>query len=247
MKSVDTAALCHSLMKADSEEEVVALLMEAGYWKNPDVWRFYGDNENNFSSIGNQQSRPDAAFAEKLVNAVDARLMGECLAKGIDPEGEDAPQSTQQAVAWFFDSEVNVNSERAGNVREWPDTKRTQVARGITVCATGPSGRGSKPCFSIADIGEGQSPDTMPKTFLSLGDSNKLRIPFVQGKFNMGGTGVLRFCGQHNLQLIVSRRDPRIASIANDGIDCDKWASQSFGGKTLRRGVEAQSIRTWHP
>jgi hypothetical protein len=50
----------------------------------------------------------------------------------------------------------------------------------------------------------------MPETLLSLNKSNKLRIPFVQGKFNMGGTGVLKFCGRHHLQLILTRRNPRV-------------------------------------
>jgi hypothetical protein len=52
----------------------------------------------------------------------------------------------------------------------------------------------------------------MPETLLSLNRSNKLRIPFVQGKFNMGGTGVLKFCGRHHLQLILSRRNPTIVN-----------------------------------
>jgi glycosyltransferase involved in cell wall biosynthesis len=46
-------------------------------------------------------------------------------------------------------------------------------------------------------------------TFMSVNRSKKLRIPFVQGKFNAGGdTGVLQFCGEKNMQLIVSRRHP---------------------------------------
>jgi hypothetical protein len=56
----------------------------------------------------------------------------------------------------------------------------------------------------------------MPDTFLSLTKSNKLRIPFVQGKFNMGGTGVLQFAGHNNLQLLISKRDPEIAKYEND-------------------------------
>jgi hypothetical protein len=75
--------LCHALMRADSELEVVRILTEAGLWENRRVWRLYGDRENNFSTIGNQQNRPDAALGEKLVNSVDARLMHECLARGI--------------------------------------------------------------------------------------------------------------------------------------------------------------------
>lgn len=203
--------LCLALMAADAEQEVVDLLMKAGYWDDPRVWRPYGDNESNYSIIGNQQSRSDAALVEKVVNSVDARLLNECLAQGTDPESRDAPKSIQQAVARFFEPEINSESRTAGRLEEWPDSKRTDVARGITLAATGVGPKQGRPSFSLADVGEGQSPDDFPSTFLSLPEkSNKLRIPFVQGKFNMGGTGALRFCGTHNLQLIVSRRNPAI-------------------------------------
>ena len=43
-----------------------------------------------------------------------------------------------------------------------------------------------RPCLTVADQGEGQTPDTFPDTFMSIQRNNKLRIPFVQGKFNMG-------------------------------------------------------------
>ncbi len=64
---------CLSLMRADSETAVVEVLAVAGLWDNKRVWRLYGDRENNFSTIGNQRNRPDAALVEKLVNSVDAR------------------------------------------------------------------------------------------------------------------------------------------------------------------------------
>ena len=70
--------LCLALIEADTEEEVIRLLRDAGYWDNRAVWRYYGDSENNFATGGNQQSRPDAALVEKLVNSIDARLMNEC-------------------------------------------------------------------------------------------------------------------------------------------------------------------------
>lgn len=202
--------LCLALTRADTEEEVVKLLTEAGFWENASAWRYYGDYENNYNTIGNQQSRPDAALVEKLVNSVDARLMNECLIRGIDPEGESAPESIVEAVAAFFEPGSQPKSLIAGRIRNWPDAKRTEVARGITFAATGASPQEGNPSFTIADCGEGQTPERMAETFLSLTKSNKLRIPFVQGKFNMGGTGVLKFCGRHNLQLIVSRRNPAI-------------------------------------
>ncbi|HEX3856455.1 MAG TPA: hypothetical protein VHY30_04060 [Verrucomicrobiae bacterium] len=66
--------LCLALMRADSETEVIRILTEAGYENDRRVWRLYGDRENNYSTIGNQQNRPDAALVEKMINSVDARM-----------------------------------------------------------------------------------------------------------------------------------------------------------------------------
>src|SRR5690606_33411580 len=43
-------------------------------------------------------------------------------------------------------------------------------------------------------------------TFLSLVRGNKINIQFVQGKYNMGGSGALVFCGKKRYQLIASKR-----------------------------------------
>src|SRR3990172_3070652 len=123
--------LCLALMAADSEEDVIKLLRGAGYWEDREVWRYYGDHENNYNTIGNQQSRPDAALVEKLVNSVDARLMNECLLRGIDPEGPNAPKTILQAVAMFFDEGISLKSASAGRLSERPDSKRTEVASGL--------------------------------------------------------------------------------------------------------------------
>jgi len=199
--------LCLALLRCDTEDEVVALLSEAGYWSDKEAWRYFGDFENNWSTIGNQQSSPHAALVEKLVNAVDATLMGHCYAAGFEPTSIEAPKSMRAAVAQFFENLTLEESPYAGLIRNWPPVKRTKVAQSITLVATGSN---SKPCFTISDSGEGQTPDDMPKTLLSLNKDNKLRIPFVQGKFNMGGTGVFKFCGEpHKLQLVISRRNPK--------------------------------------
>lgn len=214
MENEQIKNLCLSLMHADTEKEVIDILNSVGYWEDKTVWRFYGGIENNYSTIGNQQARPDAALIEKLVNSVDARLMNECLIREIDPEGPQAPQSIQEAVAAFFEDNKQKNA-RAGSIKEWADKKRTEIARGITLTATGATAREGNPCFTISDCGEGQTPEMMPETLLSLVRENKLRIPFVQGKFNMGGTGALKFCGRHGLQLILTRRNPEILRLRN--------------------------------
>ena len=220
--------LCLNLIHAESEKQVIEHLSNAGYWKRNEVWRYFGDNENNFSTIGNQMSSAEAALIEKLVNSVDARLTGRCLEEGIDPESNNAPKTIQDAVARFFGPD-GPSSGRASFIREWPDLYRLEVARGITLAATGARPREGKPCFTISDCGEGQVPRKFPETILSLNKSNKLRIPFVQGKFNMGGTGSLRFCGTHNLQLVVSRRNPKLLDNNSDQND------QNWGFTIVRR------------
>ena len=228
--------LCLDLIHADSEEEVIELLGKAGYWERDEVWRYYGDIENNWATIGNQQSRPEAALVEKLVNSVDARLIQACFEAGIDPEGEQAPSSIREAVARFFDPINNPTSGRAGRISEWPDQDRTRVAQEITLTATGPRPRQGFPCFTVSDRGEGQTPLRFPDTLLSLHQSNKLKTPFVQGKFNMGGTGALRYCGRNNLQLVVSRRNPKLLPA------CDE-TGKLWGFTVVRRHQEGTRTR----
>lgn len=207
---MNNATLCMSLMRADTETEVISILRNAGYWDNPFVWRAIGDDDNNFATIGNQQSEAIAALIEKIVNGVDARLIDACLLAGVNPEGPDAPRSIREAVARFFQGKAHPTNHD-GRIAEWPSSMATEQGRLLTVSATGYMPAAGKPSISIADQGEGQTPDSFPDTFMSLHRSNKLRIPFVQGKFNMGGTGALQFCGgESKVQLVVSRRDPAL-------------------------------------
>jgi len=111
---VNEYQLCLALLQCDTEDEVIALLSEAGYWVDRDAWRYFGDLENNWSTIGNQQSSPHAALVEKLVNAVDATLMGHCYAAGIEPTGSLAPRSMRAAVAQFFDNTTLEDNPHAG-------------------------------------------------------------------------------------------------------------------------------------
>lgn len=211
--------LCLSLIKADSEREVIDLLSASGMWEDPDAWRWLGDEEFNYSSVGNQQSRAEQAIVEKLINSVDAKLIAEarlagCLPiSGHTPQTDDTPRSIAEARERYF-----------GQALKDPET----LSRSITVAATAkgtPQQGFPRPCFTIVDDGEGQTPQRMPQTILSLHKGNKDKIKFAQGKFNMGGTGVLEFCGMdRNLQLVVSKRHPKlIDSDQNAGNDGD-WS-----------------------
>ena len=52
--------LCRQLLEADTDEAVIGVLTHAGYWDRPELWRFYGDVENNWGQSGNQQSLAEA-------------------------------------------------------------------------------------------------------------------------------------------------------------------------------------------
>jgi len=219
MTNEELKQVCLSLLRADTEGEVIQILRNKGFWDYPELWRYYGDKEDNFSIIGNQQSRPEAALVEKVVNSVDAVLMNECWLRSMSPEDSSAPKSIHEALALYFARDAKKH-DTLGHIGYWTTQKRTEVSRRITVAATGER---INPCFTISDAGEGQTPNAMPVTLLDLSHKNKLRILFVQGKFNMGGTGVFQFCGRHNLQLIVSRRNPDVVKDASSDESASMW------------------------
>ena len=211
-----TAQLVEELMLADDEKVVVQLLSDSGYWGDNSAWLPYGGNENNQSIIGGQQSDAFAALTEKIINSVDAYLIMACHLAGIDPESAEAPESMDEAIRRF--GHIFTGHSVGMRVREAYEKgvdqrELTELARKIAVVVTGE--KGEPPCITIVDQASGQSPDSFKNTFLSLVSGNKVRIRFVQGKFNMGGSGALRFCSEnHNLQLFVSRRNPALLSVS---------------------------------
>ena len=206
MMGIPAKQLFQRLLNADAEADVVSILTEAGYWNDSSVWRFYGDQPENWATVGNQQSRPDHALIEKLTNAIDTKLIAAACANGVTIEGPSAPQSIFAARDLLFGEQLK-------------DIEN--LSKSITVCATGQRRR---PSITIVDDGEGQTPSAMPDTILSLHKGNKGNIPFVQGKFNMGGSGVLEFCGiDHNVELVLSRRNPKLVQKGSDASD-GKWS-----------------------
>ena len=228
---MDSRSLFYKLLHSEHEDEVVSNLDSVGYdINNDEIWVPLGKNAGNFSVVGNQQENPAAAIVEKVVNSIDAVLMGECYRRGIDPESDEAPTTMQEAVSKFF----NVSD---GRLDYLTSTEQTTLAQNIHVIATGEK---RSPCYLIVDKGEGQSPEKFPDTFLSTSLlSPKSRIDFVQGKFNAGGSGSLQFCGQHNMQLIVSRRQPYAQADVQD-------SSNQWGFTVVRRrrphGGERSSV-----
>ena len=212
--------LCLQLIDADTEADVETTLRNAGYWDDLNHWTVFGDNPANASMIGAQQEAVESALVEKIVNSIDARMLNACRERDVNPQDTIAPVSGPAAVRDWFDHGMSTDQvSRAGNVTVWAPGKQDAQAENITVAATGKVGDYAS--ITVADSGEGQEPDDFGSTFCSLNTGNKRSISFVQGKHTMGGTGALRFCGAgrvhaHQLQLIVSRRNPQYASQRQD-------------------------------
>lgn len=190
---IDPKQLFSKLYFSKTEEELDEFIVS-----NPDVflnsnWFPLGNNQSNFGVIENQQSSPIAALIEKLTNSIDAILTRKSFENGINPKSTEAPKTMEDAIIRFFPEN-----------KSWDlATFRKKQAENIQIVADGPRMNTS---LIIYDNGEGQHPEEFEKTFLSLLTGNKNEIPFVQGKYNMGGSGAIVFCGKKSYQLIGSRR-----------------------------------------
>jgi len=224
-KSNMAKSLLLRLISASSEDEVRKLIEDNPTLSKQENWKPYGGYYGNFNTIHNQAQNSVASLAEKPVNSIDHLLLKECKLCGINPEGNNAPKSMQEAVELFYGIKKGDFSEVGGK-------KRRELASNIMVIAEGSRQR---PNIVVVDTGEGQHPSDFESTFVSLHEGNKDKIRFVQGKYNMGGTGVLAFCGEYHYQLILSRKTPRLLQSNQD----DKW------GFTLVRFHKVTSLEPY--
>lgn len=191
--------LCIALLRAESETEVSDVLDGVGTSAGSISWHVLDDRETNFNVVTNQASTGAKALTELCTNMVDAILLRHAHEAGIDPTSDAAPQSITDAVREL----VSLQGASSGILAEVDDPTylRDYAESNLVIGVTGTG----NPCFTFVDTGEGQLPDDFEETFLSLSSGRKSRIPFVQGKYNMGSAGVLSFCGRW-YKLVVSRR-----------------------------------------
>ena len=215
--------LFFDLYCAPVEAHVEEILNRLGFIQNPDNWRPFGQTESNFSVVENQQASPIPALIEKITNGVDAILMRMCMERDIDPRSEAAPRSIEDALNRFFPHHKNWDLA----------SERNKQAESLQIIADGPRKETS---LIIYDDGEGQMPENFEDTFLSLLRGNKNDIHFVQGKYNMGGTGAVAFCGKCRYQLIGSRRFR----------DSDRFGFTLVRRHPLTSGEEKKKKSTWY-
>ncbi len=193
------------LFNANSEKEIDLIIKINSIFSEPNNWKPYGGNQGNFGTFESQQNHPVPALIEKITNSIDATLIKDCKLNNINPKSKEAPSTMIDAVEKFY-------KIKDGEIGELTVTERRMMAENIQIIATGDQ---KQPCITIYDDGEGQLPKDFENTFLSLHNNNKANIQFVQGKYNMGSTGAVVFCGDEKYQLIASKRNISL----NNGID----------------------------
>jgi len=162
-------------------------------------WVSYGDRSNNVGTVEGQMLAADNALMEKLTNSIDAILMRRCYEEGIDPKDRTkAPRSMAEALERFFGGKEKLREKRSEFAKEW-----------LRLTA---EGKKDRPTITIIDKGEGQQPNQIKETILSLNKDIKEKISFVYGTYNQGGSSPLGYAGNptsydcNYLQLVLCRR-----------------------------------------
>jgi hypothetical protein len=197
--SVSEKELFFELYTAKDEAELLDVI---GIYPNifdDSNWKPLDNNPSNYGIVKNQQSNPIAALIEKVTNSIDALLTKKCYESGVNPKSLDAPRTMNEAIEKFYpNNNWDLNSQKRAQAEE------------IQIIADGKGPRSNRASYDtsviVYDNGEGQHPEDFEKTFLSLVRGNKNDVHFVQGKYNMGGSGSIVFCGKKRFQLIASKK-----------------------------------------
>lgn len=201
---MDSREICFRILRAESEREVDDIIASTPELSDVGNWHPIDGRETNFNVVTNQASTGGKALTELCTNMVDAVLLKHAYQQGINPTGTDAPKSVIDGVREL----VQLRGARSGILAEVDDERYLQeFAEGnLVIGVTGGTRRNDSLCFTFVDNGEGQHAGNFEDTFLSLSKGSKSGIPFVQGKYNMGSSGVLSYCGRRWYKLIISRR-----------------------------------------
>jgi len=158
---------------------------------NPQAeWVPFGGRENNRGTI-EALADPGRSLVERLTNGIDAILEDEHKKHNGIP---DCRTPKEAATAW-----LNVPE---GGLSEMTPAQRRSIAHRIAIKLKAGDGRSSR-VVEVRDAGIGLAPDEMPKTILSLNESNKMQKYYLAGAYGQGGSSTL---ATSKYVLIASRR-----------------------------------------
>lgn len=215
------------ILSASNSEEIEAIIKSEDFFQRVE-WVPYGNNANNAGQI-DQMQEPENALVEKISNSIDSILMRKCLEEGIDPrDKERAPKSMPEAINRYFGGK--------DKIRE----KRSEIAKELLWLTA--EGKRERPTITVIDKGEGQTPENIKETILSLNKEIKEKIRFVYGTYNKGGASALGFAGPNKydfnyLQLVVCRRAQTIKENKENDNDTH------FGFTVVRKRFDSLSYK----
>lgn len=201
----NTDNLLKSILYSESEGEVSNIITKNKSMNDPESWKPLDGRDTNVNIITNQSSTGAKAATELITNMVDSILIKRCLEEGMNPKDKaKVPKTMYDAVETL----IKKNLQRGKIINADNQWIKTYAEKNLTIgiTTTRKNSKNKEPCFTFVDNGEGQKPKKFPNTFLSLSEKYKSDIPFVQGKYNMGSSGTLGYCGEHWYKLIISRR-----------------------------------------
>jgi hypothetical protein len=197
--------LLRSLVSTDTiigAQNVVARFVEA----NPQAaWTPVGGRPNNRGII-EVSANSGRAIVERVTNAIDAVLDAEFQKH----EGKPDCQSPRQAAStWLNVPDDGLSAMSQGD--------RRTLARLVTVRLREGEGA-SRRIVEVVDRGTGLIGEDMPKTILSLNESNKVQKPHLAGTYGQGGSATFasselsmiasRVAGSDSISFTVVRFDP---------------------------------------
>lgn len=198
------------ILQCDTADKIREFIEKEVYFIQGN-WLSYGGLPNNSGTVTGQMKEPENSLIEKITNSIDAILMRKCQESGIDPKDQaKSPKDMEEAINLYFGGRAEIRKNRSEFAKKM-----------IRITA---EGKRDKPTITIIDTGEGQTPDAIPDTILSLHKEIKKKIRFVYGTYNQGGSSALGFCHDSNhftnyVQLVVCRRAQSISD-KEAGSDC---------------------------
>lgn len=154
-------------------------------------WVPYGSKENNRGVI-EITGDSGRALVERVTNGIDAVLEAEFEAHHGNP---DCRSPKEAARAWLGVPD--------GGLSELSQEERRRLAQRVVVRINEGEGRDSR-VVEIRDYGIGLTAEEMPRTILSLNESNKIQKYYVAGTYGQGGSGTLAVS---KYTLVASRRN----------------------------------------
>lgn len=186
-----TAKLLTGLLKVQSSGEAKALVQKFMQANPSAKWAPVGGRENNRGTI-EVSSNPGRALVERVTNAIDAVLDAEHVRHG----GKPACTSPREAAQSWLNVPSDGLSAMTTNQRRQLATESVHVRLA--------HGDDKAHCrVQVTDFGIGLTAAEMPKTILSLNESNKVHKPHLAGTYGQGGSATF---ASSELSLIASRR-----------------------------------------